>query len=260
MKKKAFTLIELLVVISIIALLVSILMPALGRAREQAKRVTCASQLKTTGIALNLYGEDNNYQLPDLADKAEKYPWRTYAAYWVNSDSEIIRPLGLGYLHSTGLIDTPEVFYCPSAKDWTFEQYNGNEGKPWPSTYASDDVNPIRTTYSYFPQHTSKYQDVSVFVMGQGFEERRVPELTYKIDRINPEKTVVTDRIHVLEAVPHSVGTNKGVNALFGDWHVGFCGNPEAFDEDLWHPGGDTSNGPGADAGIFRSILALLKD
>lgn len=59
-RSKAFTLIELLVVVSIIALLVSILMPALGRAREQAKAVVCQSHLKEWGTILLLYATDYN--------------------------------------------------------------------------------------------------------------------------------------------------------------------------------------------------------
>ncbi len=62
-RKKGFTLVELLVVIGIIALLVSILMPALGRARELAKRIQCASQLNGLGKGImmyqNEYGDSN---------------------------------------------------------------------------------------------------------------------------------------------------------------------------------------------------------
>jgi len=59
-KHKAFTLIELLVVISIIALLVSILMPSLRKAREQAKAVICQSNLKQWSYFFAFYTDDNN--------------------------------------------------------------------------------------------------------------------------------------------------------------------------------------------------------
>ena len=55
-----FTLIELLVVISIIALLMSILMPALQRVRKQARAVACQSNLKQMGLTFSMYTEDNN--------------------------------------------------------------------------------------------------------------------------------------------------------------------------------------------------------
>ena len=60
-KTRGFTLIELLVVVSIIALLVSILMPALGRAREQAKAVMCLSNLHQVGLATEMYLSENRH-------------------------------------------------------------------------------------------------------------------------------------------------------------------------------------------------------
>jgi prepilin-type N-terminal cleavage/methylation domain-containing protein/prepilin-type processing-associated H-X9-DG protein len=66
--KKAFTLVELLVVISIIALLLAIMMPALQKAREQSKMVMCKSNLKQVGLAFVVYAEYNDGKHPPQAD------------------------------------------------------------------------------------------------------------------------------------------------------------------------------------------------
>lgn len=71
--RRGFTLIELLVVVSIIALLVSILMPALSRARRQTRRTVCTSQLKQYGIASYTYAAQNKGYAPPLT--VPGYPW-----------------------------------------------------------------------------------------------------------------------------------------------------------------------------------------
>jgi prepilin-type N-terminal cleavage/methylation domain-containing protein len=63
-RRNAFTLIELLVVVAIIALLISILLPSLARARELSKRAVCAANLKGLGTACHIYGNENEECFP----------------------------------------------------------------------------------------------------------------------------------------------------------------------------------------------------
>src|SRR6266446_3203198 len=73
MRKRAFTLVELLVVIAIITILLAILLPVLGRAREQARRVQCGSNLRQITQAWLMYADNNGGYLPAAAAKIATY-------------------------------------------------------------------------------------------------------------------------------------------------------------------------------------------
>jgi prepilin-type processing-associated H-X9-DG protein/prepilin-type N-terminal cleavage/methylation domain-containing protein len=142
--RTAFTLVELLVVIGIIAVLVSILLPALARARESAKAVVCASNLKQLGMALAMYVNDNNDYTPRFMydpNTAAATPspepgwsrWEWFAAikkYVAGNPKDI--PTG-----NAGLQEEQKqtVYFCPSAK--------ANRGRfvnwgLWPVSYMAN--------------------------------------------------------------------------------------------------------------------------
>ncbi len=75
---RAFTLIELLVVVSILALLISILLPALGRARKNSQRTVCLSNERQCALACNMYANDYNDWLP----QGNIHPDETQPEYW----------------------------------------------------------------------------------------------------------------------------------------------------------------------------------
>src|SRR5436309_15933540 len=89
-RRRAFTLVELLVVIGIIALLVGLLLPALGRARSQAQSVACLANLRSIGQAINIYAVNNKQSLPfgywdGVGPDGSEANSSTYSAYFVTS-------------------------------------------------------------------------------------------------------------------------------------------------------------------------------
>lgn len=108
-KRSAFTLIELLVVVSIIALLVSILLPALGRARQAAKAAVCLSHIRQLGLSLTCYGVEHNDYVVLFSDSGTYWPEELVDSGTLDVDSEVSASSGQ-------LIVKCDALVCPSSE------------------------------------------------------------------------------------------------------------------------------------------------
>jgi prepilin-type processing-associated H-X9-DG protein/prepilin-type N-terminal cleavage/methylation domain-containing protein len=102
-----FTLIELLVVISIIAILASMLLPALSNARQIGKRVACTSNLKQIGLGLTMYADDNHNWLPSCGSNGE---WSYYVEDYLSSKG---RYGTLSWNQPIMFTQPTGVYFCP---------------------------------------------------------------------------------------------------------------------------------------------------
>src|SRR2546430_10780000 len=91
-RKHAFTLVELLVVIGIIALLIAILLPVLGKAREASQKTACLSNLRQLGAVMQIYATENHDVIPIGYIEEKQF---SYVVNWNNGNGTMVTLMGL---------------------------------------------------------------------------------------------------------------------------------------------------------------------
>lgn len=248
-KKAGFTLVELLVVIGIIALLISILLPSLNRARETANRVKCGNNLRQIGLALKLYANENRGAFPRAQYQAGATVTPTWGTGYAATD-----PFSTQFFSASGVAGrnndvtaalylllrtqdiTAEVFTCPSsnAEKWDFGG-GSNTALNWSNWgLGSSDPGSYQRHLSY--SYQNPYADT---VAAATFRLTDILGAEFAIAAdMNPGQgggtndnilaVTTTSSAREMKQANSNNHDEDGQNVLYADAHVEFVQNPFA--------------------------------
>lgn len=207
-----FTLTELLIVIAIIAILASMLLPALIKARDTAKNIKCVSNQKQIGLGLASYANDFNGLI------TISWPSDPGTYYW---SSRLADYRDLSGVHKRAYL-TDSVLLCPASSP---ETYNLSDGQSAKWTYAGnrngDDFKSILTYY-----HSAKYHEYICFRLDRVFMAEKTIGYTIPIVSECRDPGTISDRRQYYYLNRNATNSainlihNKRANSLLADGHV----------------------------------------
>lgn len=191
--QRGFTMLDVLVSMAVVVILISMLLPSLGRVRETAHQVICRSNVRQMGIGIALYAEDNTDRLMGtvhVTGAAGDKPWDTTA---LRLDPQGNAPGawdGLGRLYAQDYLPAPKLYYCPSHR-------GQNAYRDYEDQWGARSNQAIYGNYQF---------------RGRGPEAGYLPlqsaPQTIFLGRINPSSAILADSMRSQVDFNHVIGAN----------------------------------------------------